>query len=199
MSQTSWNWIITIVGGLIVAVAAPFVSSFFNHPVQPRLSEIAEKPAARPAPSDKTPTNPEPHNSHQADEQPSSKPPSDPPITQIGPREVSEFVEWTYLRDRESYADSVDYYDRGRVNRAFIAKDKREFFNRWPVRKYMLTPGSLELQVIGEEYIATFSYRFIVANGGKRLEGVGRSQVRLTKLNDGFIVTGVKEIASTNQ
>jgi hypothetical protein len=107
---------------------------------------------------------------------------------------IADFIEWEFLRDKEQFADVVDYYDKGSVDRAFIAQDKADYAIRWPVREYRLIPGTLSTVGRGPNtFAATFAYTFTLANGTKRKSGRGRTQVVLHDERGTFWVVAVRE------
>jgi hypothetical protein len=106
---------------------------------------------------------------------------------------IAQYIEWEFLQDREQYAELVDYYDKGPVNRSFIAEDKARYAQRWPFRTYTVQQGSLQFANSGpNEYSVSFSFDYIVRNGQKNIRGSGRTQVKLRLQNDRFIVFAVK-------
>jgi peptidoglycan hydrolase-like protein with peptidoglycan-binding domain len=44
------------------------------------------------------------------------------------------------------YADGIEYFDHGKVDRRFVEKDVRRYYRRWPERKYTL----LQMQVTAQ-------------------------------------------------
>lgn len=178
MSQTTWNWLITIIGGVIVAALTPFITQRIYDNSAPQLVREDLVATEHPAPVA--------NNAEVKSE--ASKP-------DIG--KLTDYVEWTYLRDREQYADAVEYYDKGVVNRDFVAKDKAVYAARWPVRRYILIPGSVYARHANGESVVTFSYTYVVSNGSKRVDGNGRVQIRLKLNEDQYLVTGAKEIAQS--
>ena len=72
------------------------------------------------------------------------------------------------------YADSVDYFDHGVVNRAFIAQDIQKYVNRWPLRRYRIV-GEIRTGVVDQKRDmagVTFRLRFAVQNDKKAVTGV---------------------------
>ena len=121
------------------------------------------------------------------------------PDRQIGDR-IAQYIEWEFLLDKERYDARVDYYDKGIVDRDFVARDKQQYAARWPVRTYNLQQGSIQMVTISpQEYSVTFGFTYKLSNGPKRTSGTGRTQVRLRLQNDQFIVSGVKAVVLTAQ
>lgn len=72
----------------------------------------------------------------------------------------------------EIYADNVDFYKAGVVDRTFITKDKKEYFSKWPYRKYELTSDIKVSKSEGlKQWIAEFNYFYYVANKTRNLDG----------------------------
>lgn len=178
MSQTTWNWLITIIGGVIVAALTPFITQGIYGDNAPRLVREDIVAAEHPAPVTDN-----------------AKVKSAALKPDIG--KLTDYIEWIYLRDGEQYDDAVEYYDKGMVNREFVAKDKAAYAARWPVRRYILTPGSVDARQANGESVVTFSYTYVVSNGSKRVDGNGRVQIRLKLNEDQYLVTGVKEVAQS--
>ena len=57
------------------------------------------------------------------------------------------------------YADSLNYFDHGPVNRAFVKKDVERFYQRWPQRHYRLESCTVN-RVEGPERDVTFTIAF---------------------------------------
>lgn len=70
---------------------------------------------------------------------------------QAAPEAVTAFVTDVFAKSDagdlnallDQYADSVDYYKKGKSGRDIVRQDKAEFFSRWPKRTY--TPGRISL------------------------------------------------------
>jgi len=72
----------------------------------------------------------------------------------------------------EIYADKVDFYKAGVVDRTFITKDKKDYFNKWPYRKYELTSDIKVSKSEGlKQWISEFNYSYYVANKTRNLNG----------------------------
>lgn len=105
--------------------AARAVSPAERNELQSRGSETADVPAGTPMGS--------------SDGLPPMRPPP--------PQDITKLVQ-DYLRDAETddvdlqvryYASSVVYFDHGRVERDFVAKDTSNYIKRWPRRAYTLS------------------------------------------------------------
>jgi hypothetical protein len=73
------------------------------------------------------------------------------------------------------YADHVDYFAHGLVDRDFIAKDVRDYAKRWPQR-WLAINGPIEFAVVNARTVrATFQTSFGAANAKKAVRGVVES------------------------
>lgn len=68
------------------------------------------------------------------------------------------------------YADRVDYFDHGVVNRDFIAKDVGHYYRRWPRRDFKLLDFKLS-KAAGDELEVKFRISFRVANAEHTVPG----------------------------
>jgi hypothetical protein len=107
-------------------------------------------------------------------------------------RDAEDFVRG-YLQAAEAptpegevshYAERVDYFDSGRVNRRFIEKDQRNYYRRWPQRDFDLVEADL---VKSEENSATvrFQTKYNLSGNKDRASGKIENVVRLTRGSDG--------------
>ena len=107
-------------------------------------------------------------------------------------KEAEAFVRG-YLQDAEAptperevshYAERVEYFDSGRVNRRFIEKDQRNYYRRWPSRDFDLVEADL---VKSGEKSATVRFRTKYQLSGRKERASGRIEnvVRLTRGSDG--------------
>jgi TonB family protein len=63
------------------------------------------------------------------------------------------------------YSDSVDYFDNGRRDRAYIKADVEKYIQRWPIRRDFIA-GDIAVDEEGphKEYAATFKLNFYAEN-----------------------------------
>lgn len=119
------------------------------------------------------------------DPSPGPQPPAESPAQaqDLTPERVNKFVA-DYLRGGETpdvssqlrfYAFPVEYFDHGPVGEPFVVKDARNYENRWPDRKYMLT-GPVTFFASGKEgeTLVEFTIAFNVRN--KKHEVSGRTK-----------------------
>jgi trypsin-like peptidase len=77
------------------------------------------------------------------------------------------------LSELSFYADTVDYFDNGVVNRAFIMNDIQEYAKRWPWRRFWID-GEIRTRTINQRQgiaEATFRLNFEVQNPKKTVTG----------------------------
>lgn len=101
-------------------------------------------------------------------------------------------IEASHDLDRilDSYADRVNYWDHGFVDRDFIRKDKATYFERWPeTREEIITP--IEVTLSGDEWTANFRTRFRVENAAKgvAIQGIQEGSYSLRLSNGAFKIT----------
>jgi hypothetical protein len=120
--------------------------------------------------------------------------PSDSGSETVLDRRLTEYVQDIFLKDQESYAAQVDYYDQGIVNRNAVLQGKAAYARRWPQRAYDLVPGSLIIMSQSEARVTlSFSYKFKVANGTRIRSGLGATTLQLQTTGGQIEVVGVKE------
>jgi hypothetical protein len=110
---------------------------------------------------------------------------------------IAHYLEQIYLRDQEEFDSQVDYYKWGVVSREFVLQDRRSYQSKWPIRKYDLVAGTLEISVQPPtQYVVTYQYSYSVAkkDGDSPKTGTGWTRVTLKVWNDRFLVTGVKDM-----
>ena len=86
---------------------------------------------------------------------------------------------WSFIRAGESqsdllaelpyYADRVDYFDHGVVNRGFIAQDIQRYAGRWPLRRHSID-GEIHTKVVDPKQDVVgvaFRLKFAVQNAKK--------------------------------
>ena len=86
---------------------------------------------------------------------------------------MRDFIE-SYLRDAETnhlqtemsyYAEPLDYFDQGIVDRRFVERDVQKYYDRWPARKYeLLTFTAAPSETHPDQITAKFRLRFAVKN-----------------------------------
>ena len=92
------------------------------------------------------------------------------------------------------YADRVDYFDHGAVDKAYIQNELAVYNQRWPNRKYSLG-DSLRVIKGGNNTIAKFRVAFTVANEPRDRNASGRTDdtISLIKRGDSLQIVSIKE------
>jgi hypothetical protein len=98
----------------------------------------------------------------------------------IEPAEIREFVS-NYVKavgrdnveeELEFYADNVDYYQNGTIDRRIIERTLRDYYKRWPDRKYRLGRTVEYARSPRTGLIAvTFQVEFDLRSRGKKVRG----------------------------
>jgi peptidoglycan hydrolase-like protein with peptidoglycan-binding domain len=126
--------------------------------------------------------------------------PNTPEVTQA---EVAQFIRHYLdacaspdLQDELAfYADQVDYFDHGAVDKNYIRNELAVYDQRWPVRKYSIG-DSLRLIKKGGDTTAQFRVAFQVANEPRARKARGRTDdaIMLTKRSDSSLqIISIKE------
>jgi hypothetical protein len=114
-------------------------------------------------------------------------------------RVIRTYLVTEYLKDREQFADYVDYYDNGVVSREFALADKANYAARWPTRQYELIENSIVVSRQSQDPTTTsFRYRYTVSRPGKTSSGTGATQLALRKVGSKWLVESVKEVIAKN-
>jgi hypothetical protein len=92
------------------------------------------------------------------------------------------------------YADQVDYYDRGVVDRDYIRKDMGYYFRNWEKVRSTLD-GNIVLIVTEQqnERIVKFVSSFSVRNSKKSITGKTENIWRVQKIGNQIRIAGVKQ------
>lgn len=93
-----------------------------------------------------------------------------------------------------TYAESVDFYDKGILTRAEIRGVLVAHRQKWPTRRYTVTKVfEVEYHPVLDQGAAIVEYTFQVANGRTRLKGTARSFVRFASASGNPKVVFVRE------
>lgn len=92
------------------------------------------------------------------------------------------------------YADKVEYYDHGVVERSYIRNELAVYNQRWPSRKYTLG-DSVRVTHNGNVAVAKIRVAFVVANNERSRSASGRTDntINLTKAGDSLEIISIKE------
>ena len=94
------------------------------------------------------------------------------------------------------YANTVDYFNNGRVNRSFIRRDTTSYRRRWPRRDYLLEgkPTVTQSNADGTAVTVRFRIRYRVQAGLQSAAGRTESTMELEQTPEGnFVVVSIKE------
>jgi Trypsin-like peptidase domain len=97
------------------------------------------------------------------------------------------------LAELSFYADNVDYFDKGIVSRAFIARDIQNYASRWPWRKFWI--GEVQTRINERQQgVAelTFRLKFAVQNSKKTLTGVVANHVSIRFTNGKMEIVAIR-------
>jgi peptidoglycan hydrolase-like protein with peptidoglycan-binding domain len=92
------------------------------------------------------------------------------------------------------YAERVDYFDHGVVDKPYIHNELAVYDQRWPSRKYTLG-DSLRIVRTGNNTIAKIRIAFDVANPehGRKANGRTDDTINLAKRGDSLEIVSIKE------
>jgi hypothetical protein len=92
------------------------------------------------------------------------------------------------------YADKVEYFDHGVVDRPYIKNELAVYDQRWPSRKYTLG-DSVRVVRTGNNTLATIRVNFQVANPEHNRKASGRTDntFNLAKRGDSLEIVSIKE------
>lgn len=92
------------------------------------------------------------------------------------------------------YADKVEYYDHGVVEKSYIRNELAVYDQRWPTRKYTLGE-SLRVVRAGNNTVARVRIAFEVANNERNRRARGRTDdsINLSKRGDSLQILSIKE------
>jgi peptidoglycan hydrolase-like protein with peptidoglycan-binding domain len=93
----------------------------------------------------------------------------------------------------EFFADRVNYYGEGVVNREKIRRDLLSYNEKWPQRRFWLA-GEVQVEPQRDSRIrVTFPLRYELRNGGKRSSGKIRKTLLLEVTADDLQIVSVNE------
>jgi peptidoglycan hydrolase-like protein with peptidoglycan-binding domain len=92
------------------------------------------------------------------------------------------------------YADKVEYYDHGVVEKSYIRNELAVYDQRWPSRKYTLG-DSLRVARVGNNTVVRVRVSFEVANNERNRRASGRTDntINLSKRGDSLQILSIKE------
>lgn len=87
------------------------------------------------------------------------------------------------------YAQEVDYYAKGIVDKSYIEKDRSNFFKRWPIRRNTLGNISLEASPRPEEIRATIPFSWEVESSNSSKKGSSTIFLTLKIISGKFLIS----------
>ena len=95
--------------------------------------------------------------------------------------------------ETEFFADRVDYYDSGTMDREKIREDLKRYAARWPERHFWVA-GALNIEPQSENRVrVTFPLGFKLRNGGKQSSGKINKTLVLESAGDDLQIVAVNE------
>jgi hypothetical protein len=94
----------------------------------------------------------------------------------------------------EFYAPRVQYFDRGIVSKDQIAKDKANFFRRWPLREYVVN-GDIAVGPASRsgEREVHFDYVYAVSDRKQTRHGRGAVELKVRDIGGRFAIVSEAE------
>jgi hypothetical protein len=133
---------------------------------------------------------------------PSSKPTLEPETARAVTDDVKNAInDWVNSSENldidgnlEQYADSVDYYAGGRVNRAKVRADKERAFNQFDSINFNVSNMKITPDASGEKAIAVFDKEWKFEGENKFSSGKVQQQLTLAKIGERWLITGEKDL-----
>ncbi len=103
------------------------------------------------------------------------------------------------------YADQIDYYTWGLVDKVIVAQEKQDYFARWPkVEQQLISAIKITPAKSSKDLQVTYLLSFTVENpqqkeGPKRISGQARHSWRLTPHAQGWKIIGEKQRVLSRQ
>jgi hypothetical protein len=91
------------------------------------------------------------------------------------------------------YADRVNYFGDGRINRQAIHKDQQAYYRKWPERKFDLIDEPELVRTSGEEATVRFRIKYNVRGAGDSARGRTENLVRLRRTDEGLKIVAIRE------
>jgi peptidoglycan hydrolase-like protein with peptidoglycan-binding domain len=95
--------------------------------------------------------------------------------------------------ETDFFADRVQYYDQGVMDREKIRKDLQRYATRWPERRFWLAGDVAVEQQSGNRVRVTFPLRYDLRNGAKHLSGKVNKTLVLEPAGYNLAIVGVTE------
>ena len=94
----------------------------------------------------------------------------------------------------DQYADSVDYYAGGRVNRARVRADKQRAYDQYDSINFNITNLKVTPDASGEKATAVFDKEWTFEGADKYSAGKVQQQLTLNKIKGKWLITGEKDL-----
>jgi len=92
------------------------------------------------------------------------------------------------------YADSVDYYIAGRVNRSRVRADKQRAFDQYDSINFNISNMRITPDASGEKAVAVFDKEWKFEGEEKYSTGKVQQQLTLSKIDGRWLITGEKDL-----
>jgi hypothetical protein len=92
-----------------------------------------------------------------------------------------------------NYADVVDFYTFGPVEKNIVQQDKQKYYSRWPKRKYELKSFALAPGERRHEAKVVITFAYEISNEKKSLKGEAKSVLTLQSSDEGIRIVGERE------
>ena len=112
---------------------------------------------------------------------------------------VLAVVEKNVGAEAEFFADRVDYYDQGTMDREKIREDLKHYDERWPERHFWIA-GTINVEPQTDNLVqVTFPLGFKLRNANRQSSGkVGKTLV-LERAGDDLQIVAVNEVWETSK
>lgn len=91
------------------------------------------------------------------------------------------------------YAESVDYFDSGKVSRDFVRKDQARYYRRWPERQFkLLGPPNIERKSTDSATVR-FRVAYALQGNGEKASGRTENVVRLRREGSALRIVAIRE------
>jgi peptidoglycan hydrolase-like protein with peptidoglycan-binding domain len=174
-----------------------FLAQLVSDPAEP----VAEGPESDDEGSESAPPAPARDNPASASgpgAAPGTPPPAtDPALQQRVEGFLRDYLQTTAKNDPEGevvyFAETVNYFDHGKVDRSFIRRDVQRYNKRWPQRDFQLE--NVKVTPVGnDEAVVKFEIKFQVSNPKSSASGRTANTFRVKEEEDGkFKFVSVKE------
>jgi hypothetical protein len=113
---------------------------------------------------------------------------------------ITSFI--NYVNDKNisgilnCYANEVDYFGKGEVDKNFIRKDKDDYFKKWDDVKYQMEDNSLSITDLADNSkLAVFNFEYSVYSSerNKQLGGIAQSKIKIRQGENGLEIFDEKQ------